>query len=110
MGRKIVFILGLVFIFVLMESRYAEAAATFTVNRTFDDSDPDLFDMVCDVDLETPEHECTLRAAIRQANFDPGQDTIQFNILPSGSRRIQPVTPLPSITAPVIILIEPAWL
>jgi len=48
-------------------------------------------------------HECTLRAAIEQANADPSTDTIVFNIPGAGPHTIQPLSGLPSITNPVVI-------
>ena len=67
-------------------------AATFTVNST-----NDAFDEVCD------ETHCSLREAIDAANALPGTDTIAFDIDGSGPHTIQPSSPLPTITDPVII-------
>jgi CSLREA domain-containing protein len=53
-------------------------AATFTVNSTSDATDADLGDPAC----ETAAGVCTLRAAIQQANAQPGPDTI---VLPAGT-------------------------
>ena len=49
---------------------------------------------------------CSLRDAIIAANLSPLGDTIQFTINPvvtTGELLIQPTTPLPTITAPVLI-------
>ncbi|TMB75493.1 MAG: CSLREA domain-containing protein, partial [Chloroflexi bacterium] len=69
------------------------AVATLVVN-TISDHAPD---GVCD------SNDCTLREAIDAANaFAGAADVIGFNIA-SGSPVIQPTSPLPAITAPVII-------
>jgi len=49
------------------------------------------------------EAECTLRAAIEQANYTPGADIINFAIPGTGVHAIVPVTQLPTITGPVTI-------
>ncbi|MBI5383588.1 MAG: HYR domain-containing protein, partial [Verrucomicrobia bacterium] len=45
----------------------------------------------------------SLRQAILDANGSPGTDTIAFNIGGAGPHTIQPLSPLPTITYPVII-------
>jgi len=47
--------------------------------------------------------ECTLRAAIQQANFNSGADIINFDIPGLGPHTIQPFSALPTITEQVII-------
>lgn len=77
------------------------AAATITVNSTADD--------------QSNDGECTLREAITAANTDTasgaaggecvagsGTDTVVFSIS-TGQQTIQPASPLPNITTPVII-------
>ncbi len=54
-------------------------AATFTVNKTGDAEDRSLGDTVCDTSVQTGD-QCTLRAAIQEANNTPGADTIDFAI------------------------------
>ncbi len=76
--------------------------ATFVVNDPGDASDADTTDGLCDVDLVTPDLQCTLRAAIQEANAQPGLDAISFD-LPPGSLIIQPVTPLPEISEAAIV-------
>src|SRR5215211_206143 len=63
------------------------AATTFTVNSVNDQSD---------VDLSASGNQCTLRAAIEQANETPGADAIHFDI-PGGSgvKTIRPTSELP---------------
>ncbi|MCH8050469.1 MAG: right-handed parallel beta-helix repeat-containing protein [Chloroflexi bacterium] len=76
--------------------------ATLTVDSTADTSDFSTADGVCDTTgFGGP---CTLRAAIEQANFDAGTDTIEFNIAGAGPHTITPgASGLPTITDPVII-------
>ncbi|MBI3301127.1 MAG: hypothetical protein HYZ72_03480 [Deltaproteobacteria bacterium] len=90
------------------------------VNSTGDAVDSNLTDGVCytgakilrDPDLEVFETECTLRAAIEQANENPvGQETITFNIPTNdpgfnptdGTFTITPASPLPDILDPLIL-------
>jgi CSLREA domain-containing protein len=49
------------------------------------------------------EPECTLRAAIQEANAFPGADTIRFGIAGTGVQTIRPASPLPTITETVTI-------
>ncbi|GAB4320941.1 MAG: hypothetical protein Kow0059_15410 [Candidatus Sumerlaeia bacterium] len=79
----------------------AATAATFFVNLGTDTGDTNLDDDICDSDLTLPGEQCTLRAAIQQANATPGPDQIHFN-LPTGINPILPTlivfSPLPAIT------------
>ena len=82
-------------------------AATFTVNSTGDDSDANFINdspNVCDTDLSTPGLQCTLRAAIQEANNTPGTDTINFNIPGDGPHTIAPSSKLPSISLGSVII------
>ncbi len=45
----------------------------------------------------------SLRTAIEYANLNPGKDLITFNIPGTGPFTIQPLTPFPEITDPVVI-------
>lgn len=65
-------------------------AQTFVVNSTADND-------ICD------NTTCTLRGAIRRANFTNGFDTITFNIGGGGLRTITPNTNLPVIEFPMTI-------
>jgi CSLREA domain-containing protein len=65
----------------------AEAATTFTVNKTSDGNDLDFpggtFDDSSDGKCDTSGksgNQCTLRAAIQEANETPEADTINFGI------------------------------
>jgi CSLREA domain-containing protein len=68
--------------------------ATFTVNSVGDGSDANPGDGFCDVG----EGECTLRAAIEEANANAGADTIEFNISGTGVHTITATTAMPFIT------------
>jgi CSLREA domain-containing protein len=81
----------------------ANAAVTFTVNSTGDESDLNLSNTRCDVSPATGR-QCTLRAAIEEANDTPGADLIRFNISSSATvKTISPASPLPPITDQVTI-------
>ena len=56
----------------------AARAATYTVNSTADDSDAKTGDLIC----ATDSGECTLRAAIEDANASRGGDTVRFALDP----------------------------
>jgi titin len=77
------------------------SAATFVVNRTGDAADRNLANAACDTSTATG-NQCTLRAAIQEANDTPGADIINFNIT-SASKVIAPPTQLPPITQQVTI-------
>ena len=79
----------------------AVGATTFVVNRTGDAADNNLADARCDTSAASGK-QCTLRAAIQEANDTPGTDTINFNIT-SASKVIAPASPLPPITSQVTI-------
>lgn len=74
----VLFILVLVFSLAAIGSPSPVQAATFTVNSTADATDANPGDGVCDDGMGN----CTLRAAIMEANAWPGHDTI---ILPAGT-------------------------
>lgn len=56
----------------------AAPEAIFTVNQTADLADARLSDNRCDTSLSLSGDQCSLRAAIQQANFTAGTDTIRF--------------------------------
>jgi trimeric autotransporter adhesin len=81
----------------------AGAATTFTVNKTGDASDGNISDSTCDTSKKNGK-QCTLRAAIEEANDTPGADIIEFDIGSGSSlRTISPASALPDITDPVTI-------
>ena len=103
---------GLAVVFALLllglqpATKPAHAATTFTVNSIGDENDPgfpDASDGKCDVDTGTTGNQCTLRAAIHEANKRVGADLINFNIPGSGLHTIVPSSELPPITDTVTI-------
>lgn len=76
------------------------SAFTFTVNSTADTSDANQGNAVCET--STPG-ECTLRAAIEEANANLGTDTVGFNIPGSGPYTISPSYELDFISDPITI-------
>lgn len=81
----------------------AGADVTFVVNRAADDSDLNLANDLCDTSAQNGL-QCTLRAAIQEANDTAGADTINFNIgTDGGLKGITPASPLPAITEAVTI-------
>ena len=92
----------------LLWARPVLAAETFVVNRTTNESDASLGDDLCDTNAAATGNQCTLRAAIQQANaFDNPSvpDEIHFNIPGDRTRvkTLRPASELPAITQPVII-------
>ena len=89
-------------VIIMIWSGPADAATIFTVNRAGDAGDTTL-NGTCDTSRERGR-QCTLRAAIQEANSTAGPDIINFNI--GGTtpvRTIFPTTPLPEITDQVTI-------
>lgn len=79
-------------------------AATFQVNSVGDSNDAGVADNLCDTgQLVGAAPECTLRAAIEQANFSAGNDTIEFAIPGAGPFVIQPASAYPQLTGDVDI-------
>ncbi|RMG68961.1 MAG: T9SS C-terminal target domain-containing protein [Calditrichaeota bacterium] len=73
----------------------------YVVNSSADDSDADLSDGACDADLSSPGYQCTLRAALQQAQFNGTRAFIKFNIPDAGIPRISLLSALPDISFPV---------
>jgi CSLREA domain-containing protein len=84
---------------IILASGCAKAGG-LVVNSAGDAGDSDPGDEVCRTAASATE--CTLRAAIEEANAWAGYDSITFN-LPAGSLTIYPETELPEITETVII-------
>jgi CSLREA domain-containing protein len=92
--------------FVMLAASQAHASSTFTVNSTEDHADANLGLDGCDTGYDLPGTsvpECTLRAALNEANYTSGADTINFAILGTGVHTIAPESSLPQITEPVSI-------
>jgi len=81
----------------------ARASTTFVVNGTGDAPDASTTASACDTDPSTTGKQCTLRAAIEQANATAGADTINFAIPGTGVKTISPASDLPNITDQVSI-------
>ena len=84
----------------------AQAADTFTVDQAVDTQDVNIGDGDCDVSLAATGFQCTLRAAIQEANATSEPDLIRFSIPDSfgaGVKTITPTASLPPITAPVTV-------
>lgn len=99
------FILGLLIIAAIIftgilhtSPTVVNAASTFVVNSTADGADSNPGDGACD----DGSGQCTLRAAIEEANATVDLDTINFGI-GTGTQTIQLTAILPEITAPVVI-------
>ncbi len=79
-------------------------AATFTVDRAGDAQDANLANAACDINVAVAGSQCTLRAAIQEANDTSGDDTINFNIVSSDSvKTISPASALPTVTEAITI-------
>jgi CSLREA domain-containing protein len=77
-------------------------AKTFTVNSIGDGKDAIITNTACDASL-FPGIQCTLRAAIEEANDTPGRDLIHFNIPGKEIKTIKPDSELPPIYDQVTI-------
>ena len=77
------------------------ATTTFVVNKIGDAADNNVGNGKCDTSTASGK-QCTLRAAIQEADATSGIDTINFDIT-STSKVIAPGTPLPAITEKVTI-------
>jgi hypothetical protein len=67
----------LAFLFALPTKTFA---VDFTVNLTTDQGDANDIDGICDIDLVTAGQQCSLRAAVQQANRFGSDDRIFFNL------------------------------
>lgn len=84
----------------LLEPTAFAAAKTFTVNVNGDGQDANPGDGVCQTSIVG---NCSLRAAIEEANVTADKDTINFSIPGTAVHTISPNSVLPDITSPVII-------
>jgi len=90
-------------IMLMLSYESARAATTFTVTETGDDGDVNLANARCDASTSTGD-QCTLRAAIEEANDTAGADTVDFDIGGTASvKTISTLTALPTITDTVTI-------
>lgn len=103
MRRPVVLVMALVGALLSAAPDPADAAVTFVVNRTGNAADLNLADAVCDTTTANGS-QCTLRAAIQEANDTAGADTINFSIGTDGGLKvISPGSQLPAITEAVTI-------
>src|SRR5918998_139165 len=104
MRRRAVILLTVMTVALLMVASPAWAADPFIVNSTGDEGDV-APSGVCNTApfQQGTEPNCTLRAAIEEANATTASDTINFNFGGSGVKTISPGSPLPTITQPVTI-------
>ncbi|MEL7168025.1 MAG: hypothetical protein AAGN64_01620, partial [Bacteroidota bacterium] len=72
------------------------------VNDAGDDEDADLSDGRCDTDAAATGDQCTLRAALQEANARDGADLVAFDLDPT-DLVIAPGSPLPAITDPLTL-------
>ena len=81
-----------------------ELPSTFVVNSSQDDPDDDEGDGSCDTGQQVSgKTECTLRAAIQEANSDEDHTAIEFDIGDGGAKRILVGSSLPRIRQPANI-------
>jgi CSLREA domain-containing protein len=76
----------------------ARAEATFVVDSISDAADINPSDGTCDTDSSTPGNQCTLRAAIQEANAATGADAINFGIPGAGVHTIRLNSQLPTLS------------
>ena len=100
MRSNIIVLLAIVLLLTFIAfPHHAYGQATFVVDSTGDSGDSNAGDGVCD----SGTGNCTLRAAIEEANATSGSDFIKFDIAGSGPHTIQPASALPIITDPLRI-------
>jgi CSLREA domain-containing protein len=80
----------------------AVARADFTVNQAGDEPDGNLADTACDVSGD-PGIQCSLRAAIQEANDTAGADVIGFALPGTAVTTLTPATSYPDLTSPMTI-------
>lgn len=78
---RLILLLGFLLSFLMLMQVTPAAAATFTVDNAGDAGDANTSDGVCDINAAPVNPgDCTLRAAIQQANALSGSDTITISI------------------------------
>ena len=77
----------------------ASGQAVYTVNATGDAADANTGNGTC----ATASGDCTLRAALQEANATTESDEIEFDISGGAPHTIQPQSALPTVSEPVII-------
>ncbi|NNE48224.1 MAG: T9SS type A sorting domain-containing protein [Rhodothermales bacterium] len=84
-------------------SKTTASVCQLIVNVNGDESDTDLSDEACDVDPGEDGEQCTLRAAIENANQSGIASSILFSIPTPLSTEIVPISPLPELLVSVDI-------
>ena len=74
-------------------------ATTFVVNLSGPQNDADSLDGLCDTDKQAAGSQCTLAAAMSQANFIAGTTTILFDVASAQA----PESGLPNLVNPVVM-------
>src|SRR5215203_1598721 len=103
------FLLAAIAASLVLAAKPAHASTTFTINSTADHADAILgvdgcfTGYIVDGTGGAKVPECTLRAALNEANYTPGADTINFAIAGTGVKTIAPESDLPNITEAVSI-------
>ena len=96
----IVLAVAVVAVSVLLLSTLGSAhAVTLVVDSSGDGADVEPGDGLCD----DGSGQCTLRAALDEANANAGTDTIAFDIPGAGPHTIRPAAPLPVISDMLVI-------
>lgn len=80
----------------------AQTGNTYIVNTTADDLDANEGDGIC----ETEAGECSLRAAVQEAEVDVDQDTIEFNISGGGVQTITMTHEVDEFFGPEVVSIQ----
>lgn len=73
---------------------------SLVVNTGIDGDDADADDGQCDIDLDVAGGQCSLRAAIDEANRRPGGDTVTFAL---DDPVLAPNAPLPVLVGPAVV-------
>ena len=103
--RKVTFLLVVIFLAGAAPAAWAavntllQGQSEFVVNSAGDENDALPGDGLC----QTASGDCTVRAALVEANALPGVESITFNIPGAGPHLIRPESPLPRITEVVIL-------
>jgi hypothetical protein len=92
--------LSVIVLLILLAAGCAPAGGPFVVNQSGDAGDSSPGDGFCRTGSSLTD--CTLRAALQEANALAGTQTINFN-LPAGSDYIYPASELPEITGDVVV-------
>jgi CSLREA domain-containing protein len=82
---------------ILLAGSLANAQTTYVVTSTADSPDADLTDNIC----ADSQGNCTLRAAIENANLSMAKDKVHFNLAGTGPFKFYLAVNLPKITQPI---------